>query len=350
MMRCLMLCLCFTVATCYLYAGGDEAAPSKLAVEFREKCAQKAEDARTMTIRGVDGWLFLRKELRHIGVGRFWGERAAEVSRATRAKHANPLEAIVHYHKQCKKQNVELIILPIPPKAVVYPEKAVPSLASKVEDEPPRLDPAHRTFYKLLREKGVNVIDPTELLLRHRDDKAGATYCKQDSHYSGRACGIIAEKLAETIKQKVWYADVPRKTFTAETHQVQINGDLRQGLEDADMPKETLPLTQIKQDGAPIKPDSESPVLLLGDSHTLVFHSGGKLHAKASGLADHLAHDLGFRIDVLGVRGSGARPARISLFRRARKEGYLARKELIIWCFSAREFTESAWGKIPLKR
>jgi alginate O-acetyltransferase complex protein AlgJ len=89
----------------------------------------------------------------------------------------------------------------------------------------------------------------------------------------------------------------------------------------------------------------------MGDSHCLVFQAGDDMLASSAGLPSQLAMELQLPIDWIGVRGSGARPARIQLFRRARKPGYLAGKKVVIWCFSAREFTEaSGWGKIPVKR
>ena len=91
----------------------------------------------------------------------------------------------------------------------------------------------------------------------------------------------------------------------------------------------------------------ESPILLLGDSHTLVFHAGEDMHGAGAGLADQLALELGFPVDVIGVRGSGATPARINLMRR---QDNLAGKKLVIWCFSAREFTEASggWRLVPV--
>jgi alginate O-acetyltransferase complex protein AlgJ len=54
-------------------------------------------------------------------------------------------------------------------------------------------------------------------------------------------------------------------------------------------------------------------------------------------------------VDLVAVRGSGATPARVNLLRRARTEGYLAKKKVVIWCFGAREFTEaSGWQKVPV--
>jgi alginate O-acetyltransferase complex protein AlgJ len=100
-------------------------------------------------------------------------------------------------------------------------------------------------------------------------------------------------------------------------------------------------------DGAAPTDWRESPIVLLGDSHTLVFHAGEDMHGTGAGLADQLALELGFPVDVVGVRGSGATPARINLLRR---KDNLAGKKLVIWCFSAREFTEATggWRLVPV--
>jgi alginate O-acetyltransferase complex protein AlgJ len=88
-------------------------------------------------------------------------------------------------------------------------------------------------------------------------------------------------------------------------------------------------------------PDRQSPVLLIGDSHNLVFHAGGDMHATGAGLPDHLAAALGFPVDLEAVRGSGATAPRINL---ARRRDNLAGKRAVIWCFTVREFTESNTG------
>ena len=74
------------------------------------------------------------------------------------------------------------------------------------------------------------------------------------------------------------------------------------------------------------------------------------MHASGAGLPDQLAFELRAPVDVLGVRGSGATPARISLARRARANpNYLATKKVIIWCFGVRELTQAeAWKPVPL--
>ena len=73
------------------------------------------------------------------------------------------------------------------------------------------------------------------------------------------------------------------------------------------------------------------------------------MHARGAGLADHLARELGFPVDLLGVRGSGSTTARITLLRR---RDNVAGKKLVVWCFSAREFTESfsGWRRVQVIR
>jgi alginate O-acetyltransferase complex protein AlgJ len=102
---------------------------------------------------------------------------------------------------------------------------------------------------------------------------------------------------------------------------------------------------------APLEPDPASPVILLGDSHNLVFHAGEDMHATASGLPDQLALELRFAVDLVAVRGSGATAARVNLLRRAQRDpSYWTHKRLVIWCFGAREFTEAdGWAKVPIQ-
>ena len=78
--------------------------------DFRDLCAKRAADGDTMAIAGSNGWLFLRSELRHIGVGPFWGEAAAKVSRASKPELADPLPAIVDFHEHLQKRGIELLV------------------------------------------------------------------------------------------------------------------------------------------------------------------------------------------------------------------------------------------------
>ncbi len=74
------------------------------------------------------------------------------------------------------------------------------------------------------------------------------------------------------------------------------------------------------------------------------------MHAKGGGLADNLGVELGSVPEVMAVRGSGATAVRVNLYRKLRKDpGYLTKKKVIVWCFAAREFTQSdGWKMVPV--
>jgi alginate O-acetyltransferase complex protein AlgJ len=306
------------------------------------------EKAEAFVAAGKDGWLFFGPELRAVSVGRFWGADAAKVSRAK--TDADPLPAILDLKAQLDKAGVELLMVPVPAKATIYPEAISDTVAPATDAAPPRLDVYHQEFFALLRDNGIPVLDLTDEFLAHRADAEGALYCRQDSHWSGRAVQFAAQRIAARLAGRPWLADVPKRTYDLKPRTIGMTGDLWTLLGDTKLPKERMALTEVWE-RAPAGPAAvqtwrESPVLLLGDSHNLVFQAGADMHATNAGLPDHLAAQLGFPVDLVAVRGSGATPARINLMRR---RDNLAGKKLLIWCFSVREFTESqGWRKVPL--
>ena len=300
------------------------------------------------TIIGRKGWFFFLPELQHLVAGPFWGENAKKVSNISNPDYADPLPAILDFKAQLDSVNIDLLLVPVPAKAAIYPEMLVTGTDMPIKrTELISLFSQHRQFYRLLRQKGVQVLDLTEVFLDHRSKYQ--VYCRQDTHWSSHACLLAAKEIGRTIGNPDWRKRAVNQTpYRLSTVQVEIVGDLGVSLSPAS-DKEVLTITVVSQDnGTTIKPWRKSPVLLLGDSHNLVFHAGGDMYVQGAGLADHLAHQLGFPVDLVAVRGSGATPARLSLFRR---RDNLAGKRLVIWCFTVREFTEGqGWRKVPVIR
>jgi alginate O-acetyltransferase complex protein AlgJ len=322
-------------------------AQEKLRAEFASK-VQGAEKKNAAAIE-VEGWLFFAAELRFLSLGRFWGDEAQKVSRAHKPDLADPIPAIVDFQKQLKARGIDLLVVPVPPKAAIYPEKIVPGFKVGTDDAAPVL---HR-FYEELRAAGIEILDLTPVFIQNRDDKRGGVFCKTDSHWSGFGCTLAAQAIAEGIRGKLT-APPPRKDYVSEWKESRINGDLV-GLLPSDSPKpgpEKIAVRSVseKGPGTAVSPDASSPVLLLGDSHTLVFHD---FLAERAGLVDQLAQELGFAPDLIGTRGSGATPVRVSLYRHSLKNpDYLAKKKIVVWCFAAREFTEATegWARIPIAK
>ena len=354
--------------------------PPDPAASFREMARSlsvAAAEAGATTVRGRGDWLFFAPELRHVSVGAFWGARAAEVSRARRADDADPLAGILEFAASLDAAGVELLVVSVPPKAVVYADELSPALG--VASPPPRLDPDHQTFYARLREAGVDVLDLTEPLLAARGHPEGPVYCRHDTHWSGVGCVVAGRAIAAAVRGRAWYGDLPRTPHEAEWRDATITGDLTLGL-DAPPPGERLRLREVRRAGAgragiraPAAPepagasaapppaaapgqpaasaDPASPIVLLGDSHNLVFHAGGDMHATGAGLPDQLAFELGLPVDLVAVRGAASVAARVNLLRRAQRDpGYWEGKRMVVWCFAARELTEGdGWPVVPIR-
>jgi len=99
-----------------------------------------------------------------------------------------------------------------------------------------------------------------------------------------------------------------------------------------------------------IETDTDSPLLLLTDSHGLVFHSGGDMLMEGAGIADQLTHSLGMKLDLMAMRGSGS-SVRRELARRFLTSDDEQKKKVLVYIFAARAFTESRnWSPVPLER
>jgi hypothetical protein len=323
-------------------------AQQKFAAELATT-VQNLEKKNAAAGAGIDGWLFFGGELRLLSLGRFWADDAVKVSRAHKPELKDPIPAILDFQQQLKARGIELLVVPVPPKAAIYPEKIVAGFDVRAADPAPVL---HR-FYEELRGAGIDVLDLSALFIQNREHARGPVFCKTDSHWSGIGCVLAAQAIADKVRSKLPHPVTP-KEYASDWKEVQVSGDL-DGLMSRETHKpgpEKVAVQSVSEKGndTPVEPDANSPLLLLGDSHTLVYHD---FLAERAGLLDQLALQLGFAPDLIGTRGSGATPVRLNLYRRSVKDaGYLAKKKVVVWCFAAREFTEATegWAKAPVAK
>lgn len=333
-----------------LTAGCSRAEPGMTPDAFRSSVAALAEQAEGLTVPGLDGWLFQANELRFVGHDRFWGPEAVSVSRASNPSTADPVPAIVGFHEGLKAKGVELVMVPVPAKTLVFPDKIVEGAPVS------RLDDSVQGFYEVLRTKGVNVLDLTETFLADRDGgERGPIYCRTDTHWAPRGCEVAAASIAKLIRDQGWLPEAGLAAGSLETSTRDIAGDLVEGRGDPDAGRESLSIRPVGE--ATLESDPAGPVILMGDSHTLVF-SDGLLHGDRAGLADHLARELGASLDLsFRNKGSGATVVRTNLLRKQLQSSragsdYLGGKKVVVWCFAAREFSESTagWRVLPVSK
>ena len=285
-------------------------------------------------------WRFLPAELDHIERGRFWTVGWENGNR----QGTNPITAITAYHEALAELGVRLLVVPVPPKASVYPDQ--------LPDESP-MPEAIDEFYDLMRANGVEMVDLLPGLQVERVNSPHQIYCKTDTHWSATTAAIAARTVAAMLAEESWVAE----RADAERFQLQpeavvaFHGDLLQDGEKTSAMLEHLPIQQVfdrDQPGEPVSADPGSPVLVIGDSHAMVFSTGGDMHSNAAGFVDHLQAALGFPVDLSANRGSGIDAARGSVTRRAVQEpDFWDGKKVVVWLFTGREFTQGRWVEIP---
>ena len=283
---------------------------------LREK-ADEALARKEAFVAGGDGWRFLPAELRFaskLGSPEIVWETESAVA------------VVVDFAAQLKAAGISLVVVPVPPKVMLNGK------AFDLSDE--ELAKMREGWEKILGELSSRQVTVVDLAGDFTTVVDGA-FCHRDSHWSGPGIARAAEKLLPFLPGA-------KPASAADWTETLIKGDLGGEPESVKLRFRHWP----GDDGAA----KGSPVLLLGDSHVLVFHLGGDMLAAGAGLPEELGAVLGSRPEVLGVRGSGATSSRLQLARRVRTEPeWFASKKTVIWVFAGREFTEAdMWKKIPV--
>lgn len=313
---------------------------------FLEKC--KALGNSGTTITGRDGYLFSGTEL----------QRLAQLEDPNAASIRTATAAIAHYHNQLKAKGIQLVFVPLPPKAVVFPDKIAKDLKIKIKGQkkPARLDSSLQAAYETLRAKGVRVIDPTDALLGSRENKkAGPIFPKTGPVWSPRAAAATAGLIAEGLKGAKW-ANQPGKNgpLISESATLSYTGPLTTST----AAMETLALRNIGRsaDGkmrSVTFSQGGNPLALIGDSSLLAWREAnnpaGSSGAFAS-LADQLAYELQTTPDLFQGKTDGRNAARQRILRETTNgRNPLSSTKVLVWVIQATDFALSDWKKVPLR-
>jgi alginate O-acetyltransferase complex protein AlgJ len=286
--------------------------------------SEKADAAKTRCqpfVEGSDGWRFLPSELR-------FADKLAGPDIGTTVQPA--VDAIADFSDQLKRAGITLVIMPVPPKVLSKAETL--GIDAKLRQQ---MTEGWNKVMGDVSSRGVQLVD----LLPYFSAASEPMFCLRDTHWSGAGIDTAARLLLPALHAAGVGVTSPPATATP-WQELSIQGDL--GGE-----RETVKLRFPKN----VAPQSgKSPVLLLGDSHVLVFHQGGELHTTGAGLPEQMASVLGETPEILGVRGSGATSSRLQMARAMRSNpDYLGTKKVVVWIFAGREFTEAdMWKKVPL--
>jgi len=318
-------------------AWSSEVAPLHAALKAR----LAAMPAGSKALAGSDGFLFFNRSISYLLGGDL----------AKQKKDRNPIPTIVAFRKLLAKHGVDLLFVPVPTKAEVFPDRAASrpgkdaglgKFAGKVAN------PFERKFLLDLAAQGVETVDLLPALLATRADDKAPAYQAQDTHWTTRGLELAAKLVAERIRHYPWYTHLAahKRAYHQQEASFSRHGDLLSRLpenERAGYQPETLVGHQVLDAAGNLYDDDpDSPVVLLGDSFTGVYQLMDCEHA---GVSAHLAKELGYPLDLVMSYGGGPN-VRQKLMRRG--ESALSTKKLVIWMMTARDLYDFEEGWEPL--
>jgi hypothetical protein len=305
---------------------------------------------------GREGWLFYRRDVDSV-MGRGFldpqvlAHRAAGGTELKAPPQPDPVQGIVHFRDQLAARGIELIVVPVPVKPTLHPEK----FTARYRGRP---DPVHNASYAEFRRRleaaRVHVLDPASALMANRSPEAPPLCLATDTHWTPVAMERVAGMIADTIRKTVQLPEAQSMAIrVAEqflTHTGDIAGMLKLPSGHPLTRPESVTIRQVLVGNGFWRPDPRADVLLLGDSFANIYSLEALGWGESAGLAEQLSLALGRPVDALRRNDAGAWATRDMLARElAQGHDRLAGKRVVVWEFAARELAAGDWKLIPLR-
>ncbi|NNE90364.1 MAG: hypothetical protein HKN23_01850 [Verrucomicrobiales bacterium] len=255
----------------------------------------------------------------------------------------NPAGPVIErFADQLQERNIELLLVPVPVKAMIHPEHFDAGL------EAPLQHPDQEAFYEKLRShENIELLDLTDLFLDLKA-KNGPVFLKQDTHWTHDTMQAAAAAVAAAVNEKPWFDSLDKnlevKTETVtRSHQGDLVGMLSLPDSAALFSPETQEIECVldAETGKPLTDDPASPIVLLGDSFVNIYNTPGIGFGEegeseiGAGFAAALARNLGTRLHSFTSNGEGATGVRRDFARMGKSD--VAKKKLVIWVVAARD-------------
>ncbi|MFH0780926.1 MAG: hypothetical protein V2B20_03105 [Pseudomonadota bacterium] len=260
----------------------------------------------------------------------------------------DPLAAIIEFKNQLMARGITLIVVPVPVKAAIQP--------NKISDRrlfPPLANQSWQPFVQALQKSGVQFFDVRPVLARYVDQH-GDAYLTTDTHWLPGAMQAVAGELAGFIAKEL--PQLPGSADLQVQGQTVIgHGDIAKMLTLPDKAQffagQEVKIRQILTDRHEFwQPDRSAEILLLGDSFTNIYSTEGLGWGVGAGFAEQLSYLLQAPLDLLARNDSGAYVTREMLAGElAHGRDRLAGKKLVIWQFAERELAFGDWRSIALQ-
>ncbi len=282
---------------------------------------------------GLDHWLFFQPDLRYL-----W-------SREFASDPVSPESAIAAFSSALARRGIRLVIVPVPGKPLIHPERF--SRAASSLPEPPQ-NPEWDRFRERLRSACGDaqpiLVDPTGLLWERKAE--GPQYLRSDTHWQPDAMRAAAERVAQELRAHVPLPP-PEAIATPDRLSVTGIGDIARMLRLPDsspwLSAENVAPRRISKLRGP------APVLLLGDSFSNIYAQTALGWGAEGGFAAELSHALGLPVSTIARNNDGASATRQILADSLRRgEDPLVGVRVVVWEFAMRELVVGRWDLIDL--
>jgi hypothetical protein len=301
------------------------------------------KDGGEKAVIGSAGWYFYKPGLKYM-LARRESAKAASTTN-------DPIAAIMDFRDQLAAHGIRLLVMPVPNKESVYPDR----LTSGVEPRRGLLAPRTQDLLETLRATNVEVIDLFKEFGEARQQTGSASqaslYLAQDTHWSPAGVDLAAKAVARRLVELGWIRP-GQVDYGERSAPVQRLGDVLRMLQvpliERRVNPETVSTVQVvRHDSGDLYKDaSDAEILVLGDSFMRIYQQD---KPSAAGFIAHLARELKQPLMSLVNDGGGSTLVRQEL--RARPE-FLKNKKVVLWEFVERDIGLGleGWKLVPLAR
>ncbi len=303
---------------------------------------------------GRDGWLFFRPGVDSVvGPGfldpRVLRQRAAAGNEWQEPVHPDPIPAILQFRDQLAERDIRLVLVPVPVKPTMHPEKLARHYVGHQE---PLHNRSYAEFMRRMEDAGLFVFDAAPFLARAAPE-GDPTYLHTDTHWLPESMERVAEELADVVRI-VGRLDPGGTEYRERQTVVSAQGDIARMLRLPEQrplfPNETVSIREVLDpNGEPWRPDAAAEVLLLGDSFSNIYADERMGWGRAAGLAERMSYHLRRPLDTIIRNDAGAVATRRILSQQLRGgTDRLVGKKVVVWQFAARELAVGNWTPVDL--
>lgn len=253
---------------------------------------------------------------------------------------ANPVKAILDFKEKLAKRNIQLIIVPAPPKASFVLKKGGNPINNN----------SYATFIKQLENEGILVCDVFKLLENQEFENSG--FLKYDTHWSPEVVKIVSNEISKLLDDLA--ISKGNTNYTTQKITVKNYGDIVDMLtinaKENHFQQQFIEVEQILEDNYLFKPSTQSEILFLGDSYSNIYSLEGMNWGSAAGLSEHISQNMRMPVDRIIMNDAGAYATRLVLSNELKRgRDRLEGKKVLIWEFAARELSVGDWKILDMK-